>query len=43
MLAGSLLFVAGFAVVFVLLGFAAGTVGSWLVEWSDQLTFALAS
>ena len=41
MLAGSLLFVAGFAVVFVLLGLAAGTVGSWLVEWSDQLAFAL--
>ena len=41
MLAGALLFVAGFAVVFVLLGLAAGTVGSWLVEWSDQLSFAL--
>jgi len=41
MLAGTLLFVAGFAVVFVLLGLAAGTIGSWLVEWSDQLTFGL--
>ena len=41
MLAGALLFVAGFAVVFVLLGLAAGTIGSWLVEWSDQLTFGL--
>lgn len=41
MLAGSVLFVAGFAVVFVLLGLAAGTIGSWLVEWSDQLAFGL--
>ncbi len=41
MLAGALLFVAGFAVVFVILGFAAGAVGSWLTEWSDQLAFAL--
>ena len=41
MLAGALLFVAGFAVVFVILGLAAGTIGSWLVEWNDQLTFAL--
>jgi cytochrome c-type biogenesis protein len=41
MLAGSLLFVAGFTVVFVLLGLAAGTIGSWLVEWNDQLSLAL--
>jgi cytochrome c-type biogenesis protein len=41
MLAGALLFVAGFAVVFVLLGVAAGSVGAWLVEWSDQLAFGL--
>lgn len=41
MLAGALLFVAGFAVVFVLLGVAAGSIGSWLVEWSDQLAFVL--
>jgi cytochrome c-type biogenesis protein len=41
MLAGALLFVAGFAVVFVILGLAAGAMGAWLVEWSDQLTFAL--
>jgi cytochrome c-type biogenesis protein len=41
MLAGSLLFVAGFALVFVLLGLAAGAIGAWLVEWSDQLAFGL--
>jgi cytochrome c-type biogenesis protein len=41
MLAGALLFVSGFAAVFVLLGLAAGTIGSWLVEWNDQLTFVL--
>jgi cytochrome c-type biogenesis protein len=41
MLAGSLLFVAGFTVVFVLVGLAAGAIGSWLVEWDDQLAFAL--
>jgi cytochrome c-type biogenesis protein len=41
MLAGSVLFVAGFTVVFVLLGVATGALGSWLVEWDDQLTFAL--
>jgi cytochrome c-type biogenesis protein len=41
MLAGALLFVAGFATVFVILGLASGALGSWLAEWSDQLTFAL--
>jgi len=41
MLTGSLLFVAGFTTVFVLLGFAAGALGGWLVEWSDQLAFVL--
>ncbi len=41
MLAGSLLFVAGFTVVFVILGFAAGTVGAWLVEWRQTLSFIL--
>jgi cytochrome c-type biogenesis protein len=41
MLAGSMLFVLGFTVVFVLLGLAAGAVGAWLVEWRDQLSFAL--
>jgi cytochrome c-type biogenesis protein len=41
MLAGSLLFVAGFTVVFVMLGFAAGAVGAWLVEWRQTLSFIL--
>jgi cytochrome c-type biogenesis protein len=41
MLAGSLLFVAGFTVVFVILGLAAGAVGAWLVEWRSQLQLAL--
>jgi cytochrome c-type biogenesis protein len=41
MLAGALLFVAGFAVVFVILGGVAGALGSWLTEWSDQLAFGL--
>jgi len=41
MLAGALLFVLGFAAVFVILGVAAGEVGSWLVEWRTQLSFAL--
>ena len=41
MLAGALLFVLGFAAVFVILGVAAGQVGGWLVEWRTQLSFAL--
>jgi cytochrome c-type biogenesis protein len=41
LLAGSLLFVAGFAVVFVVTGLVTGALGAWLVEWDDQLTFAL--
>jgi cytochrome c-type biogenesis protein len=41
MLAGSVLFVAGFTVVFVILGLATGALGAWLVEWDRQLTFAL--
>ena len=41
MLAGSLLFVAGFTVVFVILGYAAGAVGAWLVEWRQTLSFIL--
>ncbi len=41
MFTGSVLFVLGFAVVFVILGVAAGAVGAWLVEWRDQLTFVL--
>jgi len=41
MLAGSLLFVAGFAVVFVLVGAAFGSVGSWLRGWQDEITLVL--
>jgi cytochrome c-type biogenesis protein len=41
MLAGSVLFVLGFSVVFVLLGVAAGTVGDWLVEYNRQLSIVL--
>jgi cytochrome c-type biogenesis protein len=41
LLAGSVLFVSGFTVVFVILGLATGALGSWLVEWSDQLAFVL--
>jgi cytochrome c-type biogenesis protein len=41
MLAGSLLFVLGFATVFVLIGIASGAAGAWLVRWQDELTIAL--
>jgi cytochrome c-type biogenesis protein len=41
MLAGALLFVLGFAVVYVLLGWGAGSVGTWLVEWRTQLEIVL--
>src|SRR4051794_19677977 len=41
MLAGSLLFVLGFSVVYVLLGWVSGSVGSWLVEWRRQLEVVL--
>jgi cytochrome c-type biogenesis protein len=41
MLTGSLLFVAGFATVFVLIGAAFGTVGLWLRTWQDTITFVL--
>jgi cytochrome c-type biogenesis protein len=41
MLAGSLLFVLGFATVFVILGSAAGALGSWLVEWQRPLSLGL--
>ena len=36
MLAGSLLFVLGFAVVFVALGTAAGALGAWLIDWTAR-------
>jgi cytochrome c-type biogenesis protein len=41
MFAGSVLFVSGFTLVFVLLGVATGAAGAWLVRWDDQLTFVL--
>ena len=41
MLLGSLLFVAGFALVFVLFGALFGAMGAWLVEWRRPITVAL--
>jgi cytochrome c-type biogenesis protein len=41
MLLGSFLFVLGFAVVFVLVGAAFGSVGSQLLRWQDELTVVL--
>jgi cytochrome c-type biogenesis protein len=41
MLAGSLLFVLGFSVVYVLLGWVSGSVGAWLVDWRSQLEIVL--
>ncbi|MFC7496657.1 MULTISPECIES: cytochrome c biogenesis CcdA family protein [unclassified Nocardioides] len=41
MLLGSVLFVLGFATVFVILGTASGALGRWLVEFQDQLTIGL--
>ncbi len=41
MLAGSVLFVLGFALVFVLFGTAFGAVGGWLVRWQRELTVVL--
>ncbi len=41
MLAGSLLFVLGFSVVFVALGTLSGALGAWLVTWRDTLTLVL--
>lgn len=38
---GSVLFVLGFSVVFVLLGTASGALGSWLVEHQRELSVAL--
>lgn len=43
MLLGSLLFVLGFSVVFVLFGALFGAVGAWLVEWRREITVALGS
>ena len=41
MLLGSLLFVLGFAVVFVALGALSGLVGNWLLSWRGTLTLVL--
>lgn len=41
MLLGSVLFVLGFTVVFVSYGAVFGALGSWLTEWSRQITIVL--
>ena len=41
MFLGSVLFVLGFATVFVILGTLSGAVGAWLVEWERQLAVVL--
>jgi cytochrome c-type biogenesis protein len=41
MLAGAVLFVLGFSVVYVLLGWVSGSIGGWLVEWRRQLEIVL--
>ncbi len=41
MLLGSVLFVLGFAVVFVLIGAAFGSVGIWLRTWQDEIQLGL--
>jgi cytochrome c-type biogenesis protein len=41
MFLGSVLFVLGFAVVFVILGSASGALGTWLAEWQRELTVFL--
>jgi cytochrome c-type biogenesis protein len=41
MLAGAVLFVLGFSVVFVVIGFTAGSVGTWLIQWRTQLEVGL--
>lgn len=41
MFLGSLLFVLGFTVVFVILGTASGALGAWLVTWSRALSVGL--
>ena len=41
MFLGSLLFVLGFTVVFVILGTLTGALGAWLVTWNRQLTIVL--
>jgi cytochrome c-type biogenesis protein len=41
MLAGSVLFVLGFSVVYVLLGWVSGSIGAWLVTWRHTLSIVL--
>ena len=41
MLLGSVLFVLGFTVVFVLIGATAGSVGFWLKRWDDEITIVM--
>jgi cytochrome c-type biogenesis protein len=41
MLAGSLLFVLGFSLVFVALGTLSGALGAWLITWQRQITVVL--
>jgi len=41
MLAGALLFVLGFSVIYVLIGAATGALGAWLFEYKGQLEFVL--
>jgi cytochrome c-type biogenesis protein len=41
MLAGAVLFVLGFSVVYVVIGFTAGSVGTWLIQWRTQLEVVL--
>jgi cytochrome c-type biogenesis protein len=41
MLAGAVLFVLGFSVVYVLLGWVSGSIGGWLVRWRSQLEIVL--
>ncbi len=43
MIAGSLLFVLGFATVFVALGTLSGALGSWLITWQREITLVLGS
>ena len=43
MLAGSILFVLGFAFVFVAYGSLFGALGDWLYEWRRHLTIVLGS
>ena len=41
MLAGSLLFVLGFTLVFVALGTLSGALGAWLITWQREITVVL--